>query len=305
MDCRFLGHCSSYETKETCLTHAQHARPSASPLLLACDWGYNIFGSQECRADFSRRYTTLCPPMVKFIIAGLIKGEDASKTLNHATTFCSNSSVLACRFLVVGHSERDVRHLKAYRRRTNLEAMTILRDTSVHTGRVAGIAAARNKMLRWIRHNGRDAHYVAVADLDGVATFQPNRELLTVLDTASLWDVVSFTSRHYYDLWALRCRGKQDNCWASTPHTCKRRLFTCLDDVPPTGFVDVDSAFNGLAIYRTSALLSGCRYDESESDCEHVSFHRCLKRQGFRILLSGTQHAIDEAAVRGHLAVTA
>jgi hypothetical protein len=43
------------------------------------------------------------------------------------------------------------------------------------------------------------------------------------------------------------------------------------------GFVPVDSCFGGLTIYSLPALVeSGCMYDETTSDCEHVSFNRCL-----------------------------
>jgi hypothetical protein len=43
------------------------------------------------------------------------------------------------------------------------------------------------------------------------------------------------------------------------------------------GLVPVDSCFGGLTIYSLPALVeSGCTYDETTADCEHISFHRCL-----------------------------
>ena len=43
------------------------------------------------------------------------------------------------------------------------------------------------------------------------------------------------------------------------------------------GFVQVDSCFGGLTLYSLPAIIeSGCEYDESTDDCEHVAFNRCL-----------------------------
>ena len=47
----------------------------------------------------------------------------------------------------------------------------------------------------------------------------------------------------------------------------------------------VDSAFNGLALYRLGALrrrAGGCSYDGGRT-CEHVPFHLCLRRSGLRL----------------------
>jgi hypothetical protein len=40
------------------------------------------------------------------------------------------------------------------------------------------------------------------------------------------------------------------------------------------------SAFGGIAIYDRSKLVQ-FRYDETTDDCEHVTFHRAMRRQGF------------------------
>jgi hypothetical protein len=47
----------------------------------------------------------------------------------------------------------------------------------------------------------------------------------------------------------------------------------------------VKSAFAGLALYRGQSIR-GLRYDESTSDCEHVSFHRALAERGGQLVLN-------------------
>eukprot|EP00965_Chrysotila_dentata_P083035 2739576-Pleurochrysis_carterae.AAC.1 len=50
----------------------------------------------------------------------------------------------------------------------------------------------------------------------------------------------------------------------------------------------VESAFNGLSVYRFSKLTRAsrrCMYDGSAT-CEHVAFHACLRRDGLRIAIA-------------------
>ena len=54
---------------------------------------------------------------------------------------------------------------------------------------------------------------------------------------------------------------------------------TVLDTFGIDEFVDVDSAFMMLAIYKIDKIR-GCQYSgvgvNGEMDCEHVAFHRCM-----------------------------
>ena len=60
--------------------------------------------------------------------------------------------------------------------------------------------------------------------------------------------------------------------------------------VPPTGapVASVDSAFNGLAVYRLDTIrlrAAACSYDGAAT-CEHVAFHLCLRAHGLRLGLA-------------------
>lgn len=64
----------------------------------------------------------------------------------------------------------------------------------------------------------------------------------------------------------------------------------------------IESAFNGLAFYRRTALA--CRYVH-DGDCEHVSFHRCMRERNLAVRMSPVAHEVNATAVRAHLAVGA
>merc|ERR1712113_1170716 len=75
-------------------------------------------------------------------------------------------------------------------------------------------------------------------------------------------------------------------CNTDTLFPCKRDIF----GLQPTDTLEVVSAFDGLALYKTSRI-GDCRYDGKDptynEDCEHVSFHKCLRKHGGRVMMSG------------------
>jgi len=106
------------------------------------------------------------------------------------------------------------------------------------------------------------------------------------------WDVLAANSMaelDYYDLWALRSAelGADYDCWRDRVEMkrrgdCDATQLRINASAPPFA---VDSAFNGLALYRLGALrrrAGGCSYDGGRT-CEHVPFHLCLRRSGLRL----------------------
>lgn len=169
--------------------------------------------------------------------------------------------------------------------------------------RTERIAFCRNAYLDRLR---TDAGYgavdfVVVADFDGV------NSLLTEEAIASCWrrddwDVCAANQRgRYYDIWALRhAEWSPNDCWAQyrflTGHgvghakawsACVRcRMLRIPREAQ---WIEVDSAFGGLALYRRSALQHG-RYagsgPQGAESCEHVALHRELRAQGCRIYVN-------------------
>jgi len=178
-------------------------------------------------------------------------------------------------------------------------------DKSPEAGlRTIRYANLRNALLQESLSLGTD--YVMMADLEGNVKW--NERTLGVIINAlkpeneGKWDGVSFLGTNYYDWWAVRCNATSTNCWRDEPPTCfMRPYFSCIDQAQAiqnsSGFLQIDSAFDGFAIYKTAAI-GNCRYEGRDpgggsatspagpQDCEHVAFNRCLKKAGKRFMLN-------------------
>lgn len=135
-------------------------------------------------------------------------------------------------------------------------------------------------------------------------------------------DVLFGNSRpRYYDLWALRSSrlGINHDCLSNQRGQgghCFEHAISLDENAPP---LPVDSAFNGVALFRLAALGHAhrrpcahntslscmhvrrqCAYNGSAT-CEHVAFHRCLRRRGVRLAIlpslvqgCGSEHMHDD-----------
>lgn len=162
----------------------------------------------------------------------------------------------------------------------------------------------RNAYVDFIRNLPSEElpDYVVVADLDGM-----NRELTSAaVGTCFVredWDAcMANQSRNYYDVYALRhptwCpRDPWKNMWKlrelgigdlkareEAIHKIQRRVDTKGD------WIQVHSAFGGLAIYKTELFFLSQYSCEGEIDeftiCEHVPFHLKLTNLGKKLFIN-------------------
>ena len=169
--------------------------------------------------------------------------------------------------------------------------------------RTERIAVCRNTYLDEVRAQmfRGDLRYVLVADLDGVNPIL-NRAALESCWSRSDWDVCSANQAGpYYDIWALR---HPVWCPDDYQHELKflRRygrslrsaafaaIYAKMVTIPPdSDWIEVESAFGGLALYRAAVLVSasyvGLRPDGTEI-CEHVSLHEQIRSAGGRIFIN-------------------
>ena len=196
----------------------------------------------------------------------------------------------------------------------------VARDDSKSEARVARLALCRNvlvaEVLGWLRGDND-----ALVQLDLDCTPPPPAVLLGILDAMrqpgdplAAYGVVSSGNRGAYrDMWALRSATLHATYDCYRDVAMVRRLGNCKTHrvylhpvAPPFG---VEAAFNGLAIYRASALRQGaaarCRYHDrvnvpggqiahhgnatatvaataiadatARLSCEHVPYQRCLR----------------------------
>ena len=169
--------------------------------------------------------------------------------------------------------------------------------------RTARIAHCRNRYLDELNGNPIYAHidYVIVTDLDGVNDQLTEQALLSCWARDD-WDVCTANQRGpYYDVWALRHKTWSPNdCWSQyrflTEHglSVNKSLFAAIHSRmvkidENLDWIEVDSSFGGLAIYRRNAL-EGAQYvgldDGGEMVCEHVRLHAALRAHGGRIFIN-------------------
>lgn len=173
-----------------------------------------------------------------------------------------------------------------------------------HPKRTERIAVARNRCLQELRDSPeyQDVDYVVVADLDGVNAELTELSVRSCWMDAPQWDVCCANqSAPYYDIWALRHKDWSPNdCQAqyqfliehgaSIEKALQIAVFGRMVRIAPNdAWIEVDSAFGGLAIYRRQ-ILESLSYQGLDGDglewCEHVSLHAQIKQRGGRILIN-------------------
>jgi hypothetical protein len=169
--------------------------------------------------------------------------------------------------------------------------------------RTERIAKCRNTYVEAVRKDAglNDADYVLVADFDGVNNRVNAHALETCWSTDVPWDVCTANQVDlYYDVWALRhpdwCA---DDCWqqrerllplVGAAQAADMAIYSKMIHLDPDNeLIEVESAFGGLAVYRTEAFLAGS-YSGVNSNgdqiCEHVPFHQQIREAGFRVYIN-------------------
>lgn len=174
-------------------------------------------------------------------------------------------------------------------------------------GRTDRLARCRNICLEWVRTHASDTAWTIVLDLDPHGGFSvdgvfhsiaclADRDLSTGVTRAggmasySLYREIMAGGKvgiAHYDAWAAR-----PNWWRDRREEIGFTWFSQF--LPPVGSppVAMNSAFGGLAVYKTTAFLSG---GYSGEDCEHVPHHRRMREAGWQMYLNPgcRYHAVD------------
>jgi hypothetical protein len=166
------------------------------------------------------------------------------------------------------------------------------------------IALCRNLIIDAVANNHQfaDIDFIAMADLDGMNGLVTPDKIIDCWEADESWDVVTANQQGpYYDIWALRhpewC---PVDCWQHKQsleevigdRAAENLAVTARQPVlpPQLGFIEVDSAFGGLAIYKREAFLAG-RYAGVDSAAgfdvaDHVPFHEELRAKGYKIYIN-------------------
>jgi glycosyltransferase involved in cell wall biosynthesis len=154
--------------------------------------------------------------------------------------------------------------------------------------RTETLAHGRNTLLR----NIQGYEYMIMTDLDDViATFKPSQIKYLFENTYDEWDgLLANCLGKYYDIWALRIeRDKWTplcpfqvidyDCWEKAQEYRSNLVVSQHQISIPvsTPLIPVTSAFGGFGIYKVNKING--RYNGFNGRrCEHVEFHRGMKR---------------------------
>jgi glycosyltransferase involved in cell wall biosynthesis len=258
------------------------------------------------------------------VVVGCVR--NGSKTVRRAveTLARATAGFASVQFLVIESDSTDstlaeLASLRQQSERFEFIALGTLAERI--PARTERIAHCRNRYLEELRTNARYASvdYVIVADLDGVNNDLRREAVETCWSTTLPWDVVTANqSDAYYDIWALRhpdwcpvdCHDQYSRLRGIFGHP--RALAIAIHSrmarlSPRAEWIEVDSAFGGLAIYRREALLAGnySGVEDGHSVCEHVPLHAQLRAKGWRIFINPAlinAHRTDHSArIRLHV----
>lgn len=167
--------------------------------------------------------------------------------------------------------------------------------------RLERLAYCRNRYLDRIRTEPfADYDYVLVADFDGVNKQITKKSLYSCWDRTD-WSVCAANQiGPYYDIFALRKdKWVTKDCFQNYKELLnegKSHAYAFYKSVVSkmfmkrgTAWIEVGSAFGGMAVYRKNELLrySYTCYDESgKKQCEHVSTHKKIIESGGHIFIN-------------------
>lgn len=178
------------------------------------------------------------------------------------------------------------------------------------------IAYCRNRALAVAREYYADFDYLIWVDMDepikSLRISEFSNAIKYIAGEPDISGLFANSSPRYYDIWALRHREWcPSDCWAEQTMAKDRlsREFAMATFVhsrklaidPAWAPIEVDSAFNGLGIYRMEDALNNeyCGTDtENNPVCEHVNFNLRLRNRGKRLVI---YPALRVAAPNEHL----
>ncbi len=179
-----------------------------------------------------------------------------------------------------------------------MERLTARNLDTTFSSRTARLSYCRNQLAQAAIKESFD--FFVVADLDGVISYIEPDEFLSCFEHDA-WDACFPGARDkYYDLWALRHPSimpfDYNKALNKQPYVVGEDNAQLLNAIPARNlefhkfhqWLEVDSAFGGVGIYRKEAFKMGRYYgaEGSEEICEHVPFHRALRRKGARLYIN-------------------
>ena len=188
--------------------------------------------------------------------------------------------------------------LKELQKSRPIEYFTLNGLDEAFPDRTIRLSFARNYLLNATKHLNFD--YVVCFDTDGVFIDIPEPSFLSCFRFDELWDGCFPVMNPYYDIWALR----QTNMLPDDYHEMGKDLPRVIGEenrmryvfIPTRlqnfdmykGWLLVDSAFGGVALYKANAYYQSSYWGEKNKQelCEHVSLHLKMKNNNARLYIN-------------------
>jgi hypothetical protein len=208
-------------------------------------------------------------------------------------------------FLVESNSSDDsiLAMNEVKKQNSNFDYVSVANSNSSSEPRTFGMGIARNRYLQELKENQnyKDVEYVIVADFNNLNSLVSKEAIATCFERVG-WDACfANQTKKYYDIWALRHNlWSPNDCWEQ--HSFLRKywkipelaLYASVQSrmihIPiDSEWIQVESAFGGLAIYKKNVLLEAT-YSGTKPDgapiCEHVPLNLSLSQSGYRLFIN-------------------
>ena len=220
-----------------------------------------------------------------------------------------------------------VKYKEKYKK--NVIIKNIINKSELRTVR---IAKARNECLDIIYNKLKNISFHIMIDCDDVCSPKWNIDIinkyLNNFDNDD-WDSISFNKKGYYDIWALLYNDFKNHCWGfgyqsnNIVKIMRNDIISILEN-SKTNSINVYSAFNGFAIYKTDKfkglyydglyknfkllitdterektletikkkfnlnvnICDICYFSKTEECCEHLFYHLSALKKGCKIKIS-------------------
>ncbi len=240
-----------------------------------------------------------------FLIAGLVRNQETS--LENIVSILHNSFAkygdVSMLIIESDSTDNTIEKLTILKNRyPNFDFLSLGKLEDKIENRWVRMATLRNTYLDSYMNSPsyKKCNYLVVADLDDVNLSLKSSSLNSVFKQNDWAAVFANQSKYYYDILAFRHPILSPNdCWKEeryliekgmNPYKARKRaVFDRQIKIPRNSpWLEVDSAFGGLAIYRRDSI-NGCRYSETSSEgdfaCEHIDFHAQIKSRGGRLFI--------------------
>ena len=241
-----------------------------------------------------------------FLITGLVRNgeETIAKEIRNLATVFKNFSSLNWFVLESDSSDHTLMELERLTKEIphfRYKSAGILADSI--PSRLVRLAHCRNLYLDELKTNPiyQNIEYLVVADLDNMNSLLTEEAILSCWDQEGWGGCCANQRGPYYDLGALRhpdwmphdCwrhyqfliqQGKsEDEAMSAAVHA---NMVTIAENAE---WIEVDSAFGGIAIYPTK-VLGNARYKgydkHGRETVDHIGFHEGIRENGYKIFIN-------------------